>query len=287
MRQNHDTKYCGIITLSSLDGIFALGLIKRIYNLPHSFKFRVRRAHKNILLGIPITIDAEINQCFIIDNIHCLSGMRHGGSNITLCDEKYGSVTDIVVDVLGLDLPDKYLNVVFDVAVGDISSEISKQMYIALLLSDIYERSRLVDWVKDSDWSKIDKWVTTKTKSNLYRIIIERSNSFLSKAKKITSGAYALKFQVSNLVDRISIRPSLLYLKESSKISIGIGVDKNNNIVVRCYLFSNKPLIKIGRILEQQGFISITRKHNVSLLSVNMNYYKFLDILRDVIRKFL
>lgn len=285
MKQNHDAKYRGIITLSSLDGIFALGLIKRIYDLPHSFKFRVRRARKNILLGIPIAIDAEINQCFIIDNIHCLSSIKHSGSNITLCDEKYGSVTDIVVDIFGLDLPDKYLDAVFDVTIGNISSEISKQMYIALLLSDIHERNRLVDWVKDSDWSKVDKWITTKTRSDLYRIVIERSNSFLLKAKRITSGAYALKFQVSNFVDRISIRPSLLYLKETSKVSIGIGVDKDN--VVRCYLFSNKTLTRIGRVLEQRGFISITRKHGVSLLSVNLNYYEFLDILRDVIRKFL
>ncbi len=286
MKPRPNTKYRKIITLSSIDGIFSAGLIKRIYDLPHCFKFRVQRASRAILLGIPIADNAEVNQCFIIDNTHCLSGLSYRGSNITLCDDKYGSATDIIVDIFGLEIPEKYLNAVFDSTIGDISSEISKQMYISLLLSTIHERKNLVDLIKNRKWNKIDEWIATKTKGSLYQAIIERTDSLLRKAKKFIRGVNILKFQVSNQIDRISVRPALLYLKDVSKIAIGIGINKNG-IITRCYLFSNRPLIKIGKILEQQGFIPITRKHSIIILSVDMDYNNFVEILRTIIRKSL
>ncbi len=278
-------KYNKIIAQSSLDCIFALGLFRRIYNLPFSFKLIVRTARNSIIIGTPLMESAHVSNCFIIDNSRYDSTVhRPYGSNILLYDDKYGSLTDMVVDIFGLDIPEAYMDAIFNVAVGAIEDDdLARHMYIAWLLSNMKYRHKLVDYITAKKWSLIDEWLKKKNESNTSKQIEKLAYKICKKCKSLSPGACYIVYVSENRIERLAARYALEILRRSTRIAVGLEVNKYR-LVEKCFILSNHRLLGVSVRFMANEWITIPRPHMLRLIMrIPLALDTFLPILRSLL----
>lgn len=266
MRSEKSRKYTKILSLSSLDGIFALGLLRRLYDLPFVFRLRVRKANNSIILGVPLSFDSELSNCFIIDNARCDRFIHSMGGNISLCQNDYGSLTDLIVDVFGLDIPDSFLNTIYNICTGAINEDLeAEKMYVAWLSSNFPTLRRIVDFIRDRNWERIKEWSYRMYKSPRAAKIKQLSDGFLKKPKVVDPGIYVLRYNVDDWFQRKSIRLAIEKLRPNARVVVAVGVHGNNRVAM-CYIASIRSLEKLYSELESSEWITIARPHLLRII---------------------
>jgi len=274
-----------------LDGIFSLGLIKRLYDLPHRFVLRVRYARKAIILGAPIARDASLSQCFIIDNTKYGWNAESAGSNIMLCDDSFELVTCLLADVFDLDIPDNILDALYDITIGNLEpNSPSERIFLAWLLSNMKIRESLVEYVRRSEWSNINRWYTEYSSTPLAERVRSRAKQICKSARPLSLGINLIRFTIANRVEYYAARLALVQLRPSSRIVIGVGINKRGYVDI-IYMASNKNLIRLSQRLEEYGYLAIGRPHFIRIMfpdgkaSLSDITTEFMSILRREIKK--
>jgi len=234
----------------------------------------VRRAKNSIILGVPLSADSELYNCFLIDNAKCDRFIRSMGGIISLCQNDYGSLTDLVVDVFGLDIPDSLLDTIYNICVGAINEDLeAEKMYVAWLVSSSSTLRKIADFVKDRDWRRIEEWVYKMFETPRATKIKQLSDIFLKKMKVIDPGICVLRYDIDDWFQRKSVRFAIEKLRANFRVIIGVGVDSNNHVAV-CYIASVRSLERLYSELESYEWITIARPHFLRII-MGENYIDF------------
>lgn len=268
-------KYRNIITQPHLDGIFSSGLLSRIFDAPIRFRLIIRRAKYSVILGVPISRDLQVFQSFIIDVVNC--EQFYGAAlqtNLILCDSSYGSLTDLVVDAFNLEIPNDFLDAVYDIATRNIHADaFSEKLLLAWLLSEKSAHEELAILVKAGLWDRVRDWIQKATSVDLAGLVKFTVNKIRDNLQVVAPQVAMISFSIKDAVEKIAAKYLLYAPPLNAPIILLLGCDGRQ--VKLCYISSRSyDLTILSRSLERMGYITIARPNVVRVyLDENIDYF--------------
>ncbi|GEM_PF-5994831 len=259
-------KYRRIVAQPHIDGIFASGLLNRIFNVVLCFKLFLRRAKYSILVGMPIHINAQISQSFIIDIINCEKVFKGTlTTNFILCNNKYGSLTDFVVDIFDFDVPDDLLDAVYEISTKDVpENSFSEKLLVSWLISGKSVRKELATLVQRSRWEEIRTWAHEKSSGALARHIIDMGHRLKERFQTLLPWVAAIRFSIKNKVERLAAKYLLHNSSDIAPVIVILGCDQQK--VKLCFIHSQRyDLTLLSNFLENLGYATIARPHIIRI----------------------
>jgi len=271
------------------DGVIGGGLILRIFDLPITFLNRVDEATETIIVEVPFSPDAYIEKCLIIDHHDCKkSHLRsfHFGNHV-LCDETYGSVASMIIDLFDLDAPEEILDALEYIEMGDIhSDELAYKMFISFASSiTSFPFTELANYVKLGNWDRVISWIESKSSSKEAELVLEMSKRKLKESVEIIKDVELITYDTHDALDIGAARLALLDLERRAKIGIMIGLD---DIYARYGIIATlKKKINLIPLFKELSQLSWQAGGRSNVGGFQITYKITLDQAIDVLRQTL
>ena len=278
-------KYRRIYAQPHLDGIFASGLISRLFNVPIRFKLLLRGAENSIIIGMPISNGAHIIQSFIIDIINCEKFLRETmTTNFMLCNDNYGSLTDFVVDVFDFDVPEDILDAIYRIAVRDVQEDtLAEKFLVSWLMApgrDVWRKLAIL--IRKNSWSAIVDWAHRNASTMYAKHIVDLSQKLESRCQVLLRGVAMVRFSVRNKMEKLAARLTLHRASNISPVFISIGSENSNAKI--CFVQSQRyDLMLLSNFFVNLGYTVVARP-NIVRIYVDENIQQFLDKLILAVR---
>lgn len=274
-----DRKYRNIVTQPHVDGIFASGLLSRIFDVPIRFGLVVRRAERSVILGMPVSKDAQIVQSFVIDIVDWerLYGTTLQ-TNFILCDNNYGSLTDLVVDVFDFEVPNDLLDAVYDVATRNVEeNSLSEKLLLAWLSLKKDAYNDLASLVKVGSWDKILDWIQRTSGISLIDSIRITVQKLQDACQIVAPQIKVIPFSLKSIDETLAVKYLLYRLPAGTLMVVAIGHHEKRAKL--CYISSGVyDLTVLAKFLEDAGYVTIARP-NLIRIRVDENADSFVDKL--------
>lgn len=262
-----------------MDGIFASGLLSRIFDVPIRFGLVVRRAERSVILGMPVSKDAQIVQSFVIDIVDWerLYGTTLQ-TNFILCDNNYGSLTDLVVDVFDFEVPNDLLDAVYDVATRNVEeNSLSEKLLLAWLSLKKDAYNDLASLVKVGSWDKILDWIQRTSGISLIDSIRITVQKLHDACQMVAPQIKVIPFSLKSIDETLAVKYLLYRLPAGTLMVVAIGHHEKRAKL--CYISSGVyDLTVLAKFLEDAGYVTIARP-NLIRIRVDENADSFVDKL--------
>lgn len=271
-------KYRQILAFPSIDTLISAGLIQNFFSVSSiKLKFRIRRAQNSILIGVASAEDSEIINSFIIDNTHCERYWGHTqASNIFLCDHKFGSITDFLVETFDLMVPENILDAVFQIStINFAENSFADDMFLVNLILRRRDKYRIIDFARQNDWNGLIEFIKNRSDSPEIKYIKKKRLAFLRKTKQVGKLIILPVENPLNILDIYAARSSTLLLSRDSPLAMAIIMTKRKH-----FGFGYSTIFDLTYLrdnLSRLGINALARPHYI--------YFTFDDPIDVILHK--
>jgi len=243
-------RYTQVVTSFSIDNAIAAALFKKTYNVSIEITNFTKPIHESIVVGIPYSTELNLTGCMIFVNYFCREfSAKLPPGNIRVCDAEYYSMTEMIADILEMDVPDTILNLMKNIE----TLQIDDKTALAILLELIMERNtieEIISSVIKSEWNEVHK---------IFGSIYQKHANVLIDAKRKTHEIKIVKrgvgyiiYNVSNELESLSSKIATIYALKDLETVFALGCIENSK-VKEGFFVSRKKVNNIFRNIERLG----------------------------------
>ncbi len=221
--------YEKIIAHKDWDGVFGGGLILRLFNIPIIFSHRLNQARKSIIIEVPISFDAILEENLIIDHHDCKKSLLReiGLGNMIICDENYDSVASLIADLFDLEAPNELLDALECIERGEIEDfDLAKDMFIAYVASlDGFPYRTIAQYVKNKEWNKIITWIKKRSQSKEAELIKKIGKLKAKSAETLIDRVLLIKYKANDPIEAGAARLALMEIQKVANIGVALAYE--------------------------------------------------------------
>jgi len=270
------------------DGVIGGGLILRIFDLPIYFLNRVEEAKRTIIIEVPLSLEALIEESLIIDHHDCKKGPlgeAHFG-NFVICDEKYKSVAALITDYFDLDVPDSILTALEKIESGEIDEEtLSHKMFLAYVSNlATFPYEKIAKLVKIGHWKKIIEWVEKKSVSREAELVQKLAQVKVKNAETLFDRVKIIRYKLDDPFDIGAARLALLQIQKEAKIGIILGC---KGIYAYCGIIATRKKINLLNVFKDLSKMDWKAGGRSDVGGFKIPYNLQVDQAVDILRRVL